>query len=151
MDHPDKVANPARGQLNRENNIPLSPCVPGNLVSRDGFSRPVPCQPAHLHTQAESGPHLALLARLYHGVETTSCQAEQNVSALALLIGNMLSSMGAFKVEQMMFLRLNQRCIPEIVAYNRVIDRQQARQNQCREDTDKAQNEGGGNLIEIDL
>ena len=28
-----KVANPARGQLNRENNIPLSPCVPENLVS----------------------------------------------------------------------------------------------------------------------
>ena len=55
MDQPGKVANPARGQLNRENNIPLSPCVPENLVSRDGFSRPVPRQPAHLYTQAESG------------------------------------------------------------------------------------------------
>ena len=33
MDQPGKVANPARGQLNRENNIPLSPCVPENLVS----------------------------------------------------------------------------------------------------------------------
>ena len=55
MDQPGKVANPARGQLNRENNIPLSPCVPENLVSRDGFSLPVPRQPAHLHTQAESG------------------------------------------------------------------------------------------------
>ena len=39
MDQPGKVANPARGQLNRENNIPLSSCVPENLVSRDGFSR----------------------------------------------------------------------------------------------------------------
>ena len=58
MDQPGKVANPARGQLNRENNIPLSPCVPKNLVSRDGFSRPVPRQPAHLHTQAESGAYL---------------------------------------------------------------------------------------------
>ena len=58
MDQPGKVANPARGQLNRENNIPLSPCVPENLVSRDGFSRPVPRQPAHLHTQAESGAYL---------------------------------------------------------------------------------------------
>ena len=58
MDQPGKVANPARGQLNRENNIPLSPCVPENLVSRDGFSRPVPRQPAHLHTQAESGVYL---------------------------------------------------------------------------------------------
>ena len=96
-------------------------------------------------------PHLALLARLYHGVEATSCQAERNNSTLALLIGNMRSSMGAFKVEQMMFLRLNQRCIPEIAAYNRVIDRQKARRNQCREDTDEAQNEGAGDLIEIDL
>ena len=58
MDQPGKVANPARGQLSRENNIPLSPYVPGNLVSRDGFSRPVPRQPAHLHTQAESGAYL---------------------------------------------------------------------------------------------
>ena len=62
MDQPGKVANPARGQLNRENNIPLSPCVPENLVSRDGFSRPVPRQPAHLQTQAESGHMKAQLA-----------------------------------------------------------------------------------------
>ena len=39
-------------------NIPLSPCVPENLVSRDGFSRPVQRQPAHLHTQAKSGAYL---------------------------------------------------------------------------------------------
>ena len=58
MDQPGTVANPARGQLNRENDISLSPCVPENLVSRDGFSRPVPRQPAHLHTQAESGASL---------------------------------------------------------------------------------------------
>ena len=58
MDQPGKVANPARGQLNRENNIPLSPCVPENLVSRDGFSRPVPRQPAHLPSQVESGAYL---------------------------------------------------------------------------------------------
>ena len=59
MDQPGKVANPTRGQLNRENNIPLSPCVPENLASRDGFSRPVPRQPAHHpHTQAESGAYL---------------------------------------------------------------------------------------------
>ena len=58
MDQPGTVANPARGQLNRENSIPLSPCVPENLVSRDGFSRPVPRQPGHLHPQAESGAYL---------------------------------------------------------------------------------------------
>ena len=58
MEQPGKVANLARGQLNRENNIPLSPCVPENLVSRDGFSPPVPRQPAHLRTQAKSGAYL---------------------------------------------------------------------------------------------
>ena len=36
----------------------MSPCVPENLVSRDGFSHAVPRQPAHLHTQAESGAYL---------------------------------------------------------------------------------------------
>ena len=44
-----KVANPARGQLNRYRgkNTSLSPFASENLVSRDdGFSRPVPCQPA---------------------------------------------------------------------------------------------------------
>ena len=39
-------------------NIPLSPYVHENLVSQDGFSRPVPRQPAHLHTQADSGAYL---------------------------------------------------------------------------------------------
>ena len=32
--------------------------MPENLVSRDGFSRHIPRQPAHLHTQAESGAYL---------------------------------------------------------------------------------------------
>ena len=39
-------------------NIPLFPFAPDNLVSRDGFGSPVPRQPAHLHTQAESGAYL---------------------------------------------------------------------------------------------
>ena len=47
MDQPGKVTNPARGQLNRENEISLSAFVPENLVSRDGFGSPVPRQPAH--------------------------------------------------------------------------------------------------------
>ena len=35
-------------------NISLLPFAPEDLVSRDGFGSPVPRQPAHLHTQAES-------------------------------------------------------------------------------------------------
>ena len=38
-------------------NIFLSPFAPENLVSRDGFGSPVPCQLAHLHTQAKSGAY----------------------------------------------------------------------------------------------
>ena len=57
MDQLGKVASPARGQLNRKN-ISLSAFVPENLVSRDGFGSPVLRQPAHLHTQAESGAYL---------------------------------------------------------------------------------------------
>ena len=48
MDQPGKVVNPARGQLNREINIPMSPYAPENLVSQDAFSRPVLRQPAYL-------------------------------------------------------------------------------------------------------
>ena len=64
MDQPGKVANPARGQLNRENNIPPSPCVPENSASRDGFSRSVPRQPAHLHPKAGSGAYLRYSSRV---------------------------------------------------------------------------------------
>ena len=36
----------------------LSAFAPENLVSRDAFGSPVPRQPAHPHTQAESGAYL---------------------------------------------------------------------------------------------
>ena len=39
-------------------NISLSAFVPKNLVLRDEFGSLVPRQPAHLHTQAESGAYL---------------------------------------------------------------------------------------------
>ena len=41
-DQAGKVVSPARGQLNRENEDSLSPFVPDNLVSQDGFGHPVP-------------------------------------------------------------------------------------------------------------
>ena len=39
-------------------NISLSAFAPKNLASRDGFGSPVPRQPAHLYTRAESGAYL---------------------------------------------------------------------------------------------
>ena len=57
MYQPGKVGNPARGQLNKKNDISLSPFAPENWISRDGFDSPVPRQPAHLHIQAEPGAY----------------------------------------------------------------------------------------------
>ena len=53
-----KVANPAHGQLDRTNDIFLSPFAPERLVSRYGFGSIFPPQRAHLHTQAETGAYL---------------------------------------------------------------------------------------------
>ena len=50
--------------------------------------------------------YLVFIARLYHGTEATSCQAERNFSALAHFVGDLRSSMLASKVERMMFIRL---------------------------------------------
>ena len=47
------------GRLNRENEyFPVPVRASEKFVSRDGFGRPVPRQPAHLHTQAESDAYL---------------------------------------------------------------------------------------------
>ena len=53
-----KVANPVRGQLNRENEYSLSAFAPENLVSRDRFGSLVPRQPAPLRTQVGPGAYL---------------------------------------------------------------------------------------------
>ena len=59
MDQPGKTANPARGQLDKENEyLPIRVRAPDNLVSRDGLGSPVPRQAAHFHTQAEFGAYL---------------------------------------------------------------------------------------------
>ena len=52
-------------------NFSLSAFAPENLVSRDGLGSPVPRQPAHLHTLAESGahsPHSRLNEVLTYGI-----------------------------------------------------------------------------------
>ena len=66
MDQPGKVANPVRGQLNREKNISLFAFAPENLVSRDGFGSLVPRQLAHspYYSQAESGACLRDFSRV---------------------------------------------------------------------------------------
>ena len=83
--------------------------------------------------EVEAGlPYLALIARLYHAIDSTSCQAERNFSALALLIGTMRSSMLPHKVERMMFLRLNRLVIPEVKALHNAVEANKAAATQCK-------------------
>ena len=96
-------------------------------------------------------PHLALVARRFHGVEATSCQAERNFSSLSFLIGTLRASMSPFKVEQMMFLKLNQACLPEIQTYNAVIAAQQERRSQCLQDVQSAQEAPAGETVDVEL
>lgn len=58
-------------------------------------------------------PQLAQVTRLYAEVKLMSCQSERKFSALINLIGNLRSSISAFKAEHML-LRLNQYSTPEI-------------------------------------
>ena len=96
-------------------------------------------------------PHLALDARLYHRVEATSCQAELNFSSLSCLIGTLWASISPFKVEQMMFLKLNQGCLPEVQIYNAVIAAQQERRSQCLQDVQSAQEAAGGETVDVEI
>ena len=57
-------------------------------------------------------PHVGLVARLYAGIDTTSCQAERNFSALKLAVSDLRASMSPTKIEQTLFLRLNRHLIP---------------------------------------
>ena len=91
-------------------------------------------------------PHLALAARLYHGVEATSCQAERNFSSLSFLIGTLRASMSPFKVEQMMFLKLNQ-----VQKCNAVIAAQQERRSQCLQDVQSAQEAAAGETVDVEI
>ncbi|CAN0577724.1 unnamed protein product, partial [Ectocarpus sp. 12 AP-2014] len=59
-------------------------------------------------------PYLAFIARLFLGIEATSCQAERNFSALSHLTGHLRCNMLSRKVERMMFIRLNRHLVDEV-------------------------------------
>ena len=83
-DQPGMTVNPARGQLNSKMNISLSSSAPENLVSRDGFGRPIPRQPAHspYYNQAESGAYSRDFSRFPRG-RLFICTAIRSVPSLS--------------------------------------------------------------------
>ena len=78
-------------------------------------------------------PFLTLIARLYNGIESTSCQAERNFSALAFLIGHLRSTTAPGKVERLMLLRLNRLFIPDIKALHDAVEAKKAAADRCKE------------------
>ena len=72
------------------------------------------CPTTSTVTSPAEMPFLAFIARLYHGIETTSCQPERNFLALAHPIGDLRSRMLASKAERMIFIRLNRHLIDEV-------------------------------------
>ena len=52
-------------------------------------------------------PHVGLVARVFAAIDTTSCQAERNFSSLKLVVSDLRTSLGAEKIEKILFLRLN--------------------------------------------
>lgn len=59
-------------------------------------------------------PHLALLARLYAGVDSTSRQAKGQVSHLTLTLDNLHRNVNNDEAGKRMLLRLNKHLIPLI-------------------------------------
>ena len=57
-------------------------------------------------------PHVGLVAREFAGIDTTSCQAERNFSFLKLVVSDLRVSLGAEKIEKILFFRLNRHLIP---------------------------------------
>ena len=57
-------------------------------------------------------PHVGLVARVFAGIDTTSCQVKRIFSPLKLVVSDLRASLGAEKIEKILFLRLNRHLIP---------------------------------------
>ena len=76
------------------------------------------------------------------------CTAEV---ALSFLIAHLRLSMAPFKVEQMMFLRLNQDYSNGFRKYKAVVGSQKDRMYKCGREVQSMQLKTAGEIIEIDL
>ena len=107
------------------------------------------CPTTSTVTSPAEMPYLAFIARLYHGIEATSCQAERNSSALAHLIGDLHSRMLASEVERTMFIRLNRHLIDEIRELDAAVAQARARVAKSAQISVAAQEERSN--ISVDL
>ena len=85
------------------------------------------CPTTSTFTSPAKIPYLAFIARLYHVIEATICQAGRFFLALAHLIGDLRSWMLASQVERMMFIRLNRHLIDEVRELDAAVAQARAR------------------------
>ena len=130
--HPDVDSFNLLGFWNRQGTDSLCPTT-GKVIS-----------PAEI-------PFLACIARLYLGIEATSCQSERNFSALAHLIGDLRSNMLAYKVERMMFIRLNRHLVDEVRALDAAVEQARARVPRSAQKSAAAQAERSNMSIDLSL
>ena len=107
------------------------------------------CSTTSTVTSPAEMPYLALFARLYHGIEATSCQAERIFSALAHLIGDLHSRMLASKVERMMFIRLNRHLIDEVRELDAAVAQARARVAKSAQISVAAQEERSNKSVDL--
>ena len=116
-----------------------------------GFCIDSTCPTTGTVTSPAEMPYLAFLARLYHGVEATSCQAERNFSALANLIGDLRSSMLASKVERMMFIRLDKHMVDEVRDFDAAKAKAKARVAKSAKQWATAQQERANMVVDVSM
>lgn len=94
-------------------------------------------------------PHIGLLARMYAGVDTTSCQAERNFSALNQVVSDMRAGSLPHKIEQMLLLRLNRTYIPGFAQVEQQLAALKAKNDALADAAISTQNSREGNVVEL--
>ena len=94
-------------------------------------------------------PYLAFIARLYLGIEATSCQAERNFSALGH--GHLRCNMLARKVERMMLIRLNRQLVDEVRELDAAVAQARAKASKSAQKSVDAQEERANKSIDLSL
>ncbi|CAM9594131.1 unnamed protein product, partial [Ectocarpus sp. 6 AP-2014] len=96
-------------------------------------------------------PYLAFIARLYLGIEATSCQAERNFSALSHLIGHLRRNILSRKVERVMLTRLNRHLVDEVRELDDAVALARARAAKSAQKSVACQEERANKSIDLSL
>ena len=95
------------------------------------------------------GPHIRLLTRVYEGIDTTSCQAERNFSALKQILSDMRAGTLAYKTEKMLLLRLHRHLIPGFARVEQELEALKVKWDAQEAASVAAQNARAGTIVNL--